>query len=101
MKAGLIMPTEKKEPTALVAAKVDEKTKVAAEKILKDLGLTRTAAINVFYKQIILTDGLPFPITNKTSAQRETDYLTATGTLGQVDRLMDTATDHDFDQVRS
>ncbi|MFC6169379.1 type II toxin-antitoxin system RelB/DinJ family antitoxin [Loigolactobacillus jiayinensis] len=92
------MPQKNK--SSLVAAKVDEATKDKAEKILKELGLTRTAAINVFYKQIIQHNGLPFAVTKKTNAQLETDYLAATGTLDEVYELMDHETADDFKQVR-
>ncbi|BDR55984.1 type II toxin-antitoxin system RelB/DinJ family antitoxin [Xylocopilactobacillus apis] len=45
-----------------VNARVDEKTKKEAEKIFSDLGLNRTTAINLFYKQVILKHGLPFDL---------------------------------------
>lgn len=36
--------------------------KAKAEKTLQDLGLSITDAVNVFLKQVILNDGIPFEI---------------------------------------
>jgi DNA-damage-inducible protein J len=40
----------------------EPQTKKKAEEILRSLGLTPTEAIRIFYKQISLRGGLPFPI---------------------------------------
>ena len=44
---------------------VDSKTKEEATAILKDLGLSMSAAINLFLKQVIKRDGLPFEVRNR------------------------------------
>ncbi|GEN90875.1 type II toxin-antitoxin system RelB/DinJ family antitoxin [Tetragenococcus koreensis] len=42
--------------------KEDEKLIAQAEEILTDLGLDRSTALTVFYRQVVLRKGLPFEI---------------------------------------
>ncbi|MCQ3907249.1 MAG: type II toxin-antitoxin system RelB/DinJ family antitoxin [Mycoplasmoidaceae bacterium] len=44
--------------------RIDKEDKEKAEKILKKLGLTLSAAINIFIKAIIRNNGIPFVLTN-------------------------------------
>jgi len=48
--------------TAVVHARIEPQTKRTAEGVLRTLGLTPTEAIRIFYKQISLRGGLPFPV---------------------------------------
>jgi DNA-damage-inducible protein J len=48
--------------TAVIHARIEPQTKEKAEEILRNLGLTPTEAIRIFYKQISLRGGLPFPV---------------------------------------
>ena len=48
--------------TAIIHARVEPRTKRSAESILKDLGVSPTEAIRMFYRQIILRKGLPFSV---------------------------------------
>jgi DNA-damage-inducible protein J len=48
--------------TSAVHARIEPQTKEKAEEILRSLGLTPTEAIRIFYKQISLRGGLPFPV---------------------------------------
>lgn len=50
--------------TAAINVQVDAKDKEQATSILKDLGLNMSTAINMFIKQIIKRDGLPFEVSN-------------------------------------
>ena len=50
--------------TTAINVNVDKKTKNEATKILKDLGLNMSTAINMFLTQIVKRDGIPFEITN-------------------------------------
>jgi DNA-damage-inducible protein J len=52
----------KKAPMVTVSARIDEKTKQVADYYLAQLGLTTSAAINIFFKQIANYRGLPFPL---------------------------------------
>ena len=47
-----------------INVQVDSKDKELATNILKDLGLNMSTAINIFIKQIIKCDGLPFEVRN-------------------------------------
>ena len=46
--------------TANLYARIEPETKGPAEAILSALGIPVSTAINMFYKQIILNNGLPF-----------------------------------------
>jgi len=48
--------------TAVVHARIEPQTKRKAEKVLQSLGITPTEAIRIFYRQISLRGGLPFPV---------------------------------------
>lgn len=48
--------------TGIISARVDPKLKHSAEKVFKELGLTTTQAITLFYKQVELERGLPFAV---------------------------------------
>ena len=46
--------------TVNTSIKIDEETKKEAQKLFKDLGLSLSAAINIFLKQAIREKGIPF-----------------------------------------
>ncbi len=48
--------------TAVVHARIEPDTKRRAESVLRKLGITPTEAIRIFYRQITLRGGLPFPV---------------------------------------
>jgi DNA-damage-inducible protein J len=48
--------------TAMIRARTDIHLKEKVEKIFDDLGMNTTDAINIFYKQVLLTKGLPFEV---------------------------------------
>jgi addiction module RelB/DinJ family antitoxin len=48
--------------TSVVYARIDTKLKDNAEKILSQLGITPTGAIQMLYSQIVLRNGIPFPV---------------------------------------
>ncbi|MDR0356197.1 MAG: type II toxin-antitoxin system RelB/DinJ family antitoxin [Deltaproteobacteria bacterium] len=43
--------------------RIDADLKKEAESVLRELGLTMSAAINIFLKQIVMRGGLPFAVT--------------------------------------
>ena len=47
---------------AAIYVRIDSKTKQQAEAILKELGLTPSSLINMLYRKVILTGGVPFDI---------------------------------------
>jgi DNA-damage-inducible protein J len=48
--------------TALINARTEPDLKEEVEGILKKLGLSTTEAINVFFHQVKMRKGLPFPV---------------------------------------
>jgi len=48
--------------TAVIHARVEPATKKKAESVLRKLGMSPTEAIRLFYRQICLRNGLPFPV---------------------------------------
>ena len=48
--------------TAVISARIDPELKRSAEDVFRDLGLTATQAITLFYKQVELERGLPFAV---------------------------------------
>jgi DNA-damage-inducible protein J len=62
--AGLTKAKTKAVPikTGMIRARIDPALKDRAETILGHLGLNASDAIRLFYTQITLNDGLPFPV---------------------------------------
>lgn len=62
---------------AMIRARIEPRLKAEAEDILRQLGLSTTEALTLFYHQIRLNQGLPFEIRlpNKTTRQtfKDTD----------------------------
>ncbi|MEZ7742204.1 type II toxin-antitoxin system RelB/DinJ family antitoxin [Gemella sp. 20925_1_85] len=54
--------------TAIVNVRIQENVKVEAEAILKKLDLTRATVIDLFYRQIIMHNGIPFLLEIKKDA---------------------------------
>ena len=48
--------------TATIHTRIEPETKIRAEKVLHKLGMSPTEAIRIFYRQITIRNGLPFPV---------------------------------------
>ena len=63
--------------TATIRARIEPRLKQDVEKLFKEVGLTTTEAINLFYRQVKLRNGLPFNVVipNKTTEKvfKDTD----------------------------
>lgn len=72
---ALQMPHVFNMKTAAVHSRIEPETKEIAEGILRKLGLSPTDAIRLFYTQITLRNGLPFPVAipNEETAQAMVD----------------------------
>lgn len=46
--------------TAVISARIDSKLKHGAEEVFRQLGMSATQAITLFYRQVELEHGLPF-----------------------------------------
>ena len=62
--------------TANVIARVEPEVKEKAERILSQLGIPSSTAINMLYREIILWQGLPFRPSLPCSGPRAYDELT-------------------------
>ncbi len=82
--------------TATVRARVEPGLKADVEELLHQLGLSTTEAINLFYSQIRLRQGLPFPVEVPNAETRKTFVATDRGeelneyeTLDQMFKALD------------
>lgn len=50
--------------TATARARIEPEIKEEAERILEECGLSASEAIGLFYRQVILSHGIPFPVHN-------------------------------------
>jgi DNA-damage-inducible protein J len=48
--------------TAMINARTERELKNEVEGILQSLGISTTEAINIFFRQVKLRHGLPFPV---------------------------------------
>lgn len=48
--------------TSVVYARIDTNLKNSAENVLSQLGISPSSAIQMFYSQIVLNDGIPFQL---------------------------------------
>ena len=58
--------------TATVRARIEPELKMEVERLFKELGISTTEAINLFYRQVKLRNGLPF---NVVIANRTTEKI--------------------------
>jgi len=65
--------------TATVRARVEPDLKNDVERLLHRLGMTTTEAITMFYSQIRLRQGLPFPVEIPNTTTRKTFEATDRG----------------------
>ena len=61
--------------TTVISARIDPKLKRSTERIFRDLGLTTSQAITLFYEQVQLQQGLPFStkIPNQVNERTESE----------------------------
>lgn len=53
--------------TSAINIQIDSETKIKATDILNNLGLSMSTAINIFLRQVIKKDGLPFEVNNNSN----------------------------------
>ncbi len=63
----------------MIRARTDEETKEKVERIFAELGLNTSQAINIFFKNVIMNDGMPFAIKIPNKITRETFEATDRG----------------------
>ena len=65
--------------TATVRARIEPRLKADVDKLLHRLGMSTTEAINLFYNQIRLRQGIPFPVSVPNASTRKTFEATDRG----------------------
>ena len=77
--------------TETIRARVEPGLKMQAERVLRELGLSATEAITLFYKQVVLRQGVPFDVSIPNAATvealrqaREPDELTEYSGLDEL-----------------
>ena len=65
--------------TAIIRARVEPELKEQAETVFRRLGVSTTQAIAMFYKQVILREGLPFDVAIPNATTRRTLDATDAG----------------------
>ena len=83
--------------TANVNVRIQENIKKQAEEILKTIGISRATAIDIFYRQIILNKGIPFPKSlpiREDMDEQEFNTMIGTGYLQAI-----TGQTHDIEEV--
>ena len=65
--------------TATARARIHPDIKEKAEDIIHDLGLSVSAAFELYYRQIILNNGLPFDVRIPNEASRQAIHEARTG----------------------
>ena len=58
--------------TSTIRARIEPNLKNKAEQVFRDLGLSTTQAITLFYKQVELRKGLPFDVVIPNETTRRT-----------------------------
>jgi len=80
--------------SAVVHARLEPRTKRKAEAVLRQLGLTPTEAIRLFYRQICLHSGLPFHVHIPNQLTKETLDKSSRGeeleTFPSVEKMFET-----------
>lgn len=77
---------ETKQKKAVVQVRIDETVKSQAVAVLNNLGMDTSTAINVFFRQVIAENGLPFQPkqakfnTETLAAIKESDEMVQNGT---------------------
>ena len=76
----------------IINARVEPHLKHAAEKIFRSLGMTTTHAISIFLSQVVLNEGLPFPVKmpNRTTRKAVKELREGKGSrFASVDEMME------------
>lgn len=75
--------------TNALYVRMDAQLKDSAENILKDLGISASSAVQMFYRQIILQRGLPFDVKLPSSAPVAIGSLTREELDAEIQKGMD------------
>ena len=86
-----------------ISARIDFEKKKRVEEVFAKLGLTHSSAINLFYSQILMNEGLPFEmkLTGKKTKNRKMDVVAEPEiTYNQTDTLFENMEDLPSDLIK-
>lgn len=69
--------------TAMIRARIEPKIKKSAEKVFDKIGMNATEAITIFYRQVALHNGIPFPVRIPNAESRKALKEARSGKLKQ------------------
>ena len=58
-----------------ITIRIDEEVKKEAETLFNQLGMSMSGAINIFFRQAIREQAIPFPIRTKTADEKYNEYF--------------------------
>ena len=85
--------------TASVHIRIKEDTKKQAEAILEELGISRTVAIEMFYRQIILNNGIPNALKSREELTSEEFDKMMKVAVKQVEKGQTTPVEEVFEEL--
>lgn len=85
--------------TSMIAARVDPDLKTAAEDVLSRLGITAGGAITMLYKQIVIQQALPFPLTLRRPPLPDLSRMSRADFDREMQRADDAIRQHDAQPV--
>lgn len=64
---------------ATIQVRIDEKTKKSAKKVLDKIGMDMSSAVKIYFKHIVITQGIPFKLLteNGLTVEQEREILKA------------------------
>jgi len=68
-----------------ISIRIDEDVKREAEQLFSKLGLTLSSATNVFFRQAVRTQGIPFPLSTLTPPNQTKESVLARGLSAMYD----------------
>lgn len=67
--------------TSTITARVDAERRRQAEEVFSEVGLTLSAAINLFINEVVMCQGIPFEIRRRPVAKKSYDFAGLAGKL--------------------
>lgn len=58
---------------SIIQVRIDEKTKRAAKRTLREMGLDMSSAVKLFLKNVVITESIPFDVRTKNGFTRRNE----------------------------
>lgn len=69
--------------TAYISARVDKKVKAEAQKVLRDVGVNTSDAVDMFLRQVVMQQGIPFEVRRPNAKLRKELRAIRAGRIGK------------------